>query len=244
MKKYITILTGILFFIFSYSSMAQRSHSLWVSGAAGMNSNWILNQNAYGNQEMEYATSFSPSGGIGMMYFKNRDWGFSGSAYMSKLGQRYSGYQAGATALRKVKLYYIEVPLMLMKQIPDMNYPTWISAGPSVMLLFKAQQEYSRDGGSDLPHPDGMAVGDITKRFKPLDVALNVSLNRMLELNYSRSVMFLLSLNSSFGLLDINSSGYQLPNTHNIYAASHNFYIGIKVGLMFKAGMIGGRSRW
>ena len=241
MKKYILLLSVILFLILSFNAMAQRSHSVWVSGSAGMNSNWILNQNAYGNQEMEYATSFNPTGGIGLMYFKNREWGFSGSAYLSKLGQNYSGYQAGAQAERKVKLTYIEVPLMLMKQIPDMNYPTWISAGPSLMLMLKAKQEYSRDGGSPLPYPDGMAVGNITERFKPLDVALNVSVNRMMELNYSRSMMFLFSVNSSFGLLDINRVDYKIENTHHIYAPSHNFYIGFKVGLMLKAGMMGGR---
>jgi len=243
MKKYILTLTLLLILIFSINVMAQRPRSIWISGTAGMNSNWILNQNAYGNQEMEYATSFSPTGGIGMMYFKDREWGFSGNVYMSKLGQNYSGYQAGSPAIRKVKLYYIEVPLMFMRQIPDVNYPTWISAGPDIMILFKSKQEYSRNGGSDLPNPDGMAEGDVTERFKPVDVALNVSVNRMVELNYSRSYMFLFSINSSFGLLDINSSKYQLPNTHDIYSASHNFYIGVKVGLMFRAGIVGGR-RW
>ena len=243
MKKYILLLSVILFLILSFNATAQRRNSVWVSAAAGINSNWILNQNAYGNQEMEYATSFNPSGGIGLMYFKNREWGFSGSAYMSKLGQNYAGYQGGGQAKRKVKLTYIEVPLMLMKQIPDMNYPTWISAGPSVMVMLKAKQEYSRDGGSPLPFPGGMDAGNITERFRPLDVAFNVSMNRMMELNYSRSMMFLFSVNSSFGLLDMNRVDYQTENTHHIYAASHNFYIGFKVGLMLKAGMMGGR-RW
>lgn len=243
MKKYILLLSVILLLIFSFNATAQRRNSVWLSGTAGMNSNWILNQNAYGNQEMEYATSFNPSGGIGLMYFKNREWGFSGSAYISKLGQNYSGYQGGGEAKRKVKLAYVEVPFMLMKQIPDMNYPTWISAGPSVMLLLKGNQDYSRDGGSPLPFPDGMNAGDISERFKPVDVALNFSINRMMELNYSRSMMFLFSVNSSLGLLDINRTDYQIENTHHLYAPSHNFYIGFKVGLMLKVGMMGGR-RW
>ena len=162
---------------------------------------------------------------------------------MSRLGQNYSGEQGGASAKRKVRLTYIEVPFMWMRQIPYREYPTWISAGPNIMVLVKANQEYSRDGGSKLPNPDGMASGEVTERFKPVDVALNFSLNRMVELTYSRSIMFLFSINSSFGLLDINSKEYQLPNTHDIYASSHNFYIGVKFGLMFKVGRVGG-SRW
>lgn len=243
MKKYFLSLFLIFMLLYSFNAIAQRKGSVWISGEAGINSNWILNQNAYGNQEMEYATTFGPTGGIGVSYFKNRDWGMRGAAYYSKLGQNYSGYQAGAQAKRKVILNYIEVPLMVMKQIPDMLYPTWVSAGPDFMFLVNASQLYSRDGGSALPNPDGMAEGSMKERFKPVDVVLNFSLNRMVELNYSRDIMFLFSINSSVGLLDINKSEYQLPNTHNIYAASRNFYIGVKLGIMFKVGSLGG-SRW
>lgn len=243
MKAYILSLSFVLMLIFSLNVMAQQKGSVWINGEAGFNSIWILNQNAYGNQETEYATSFGSTGGVSLSYFKNREWGMKGALYMSRLGQNYSGEQGGASAKRKVRLTYIEVPFMWMRQIPYREYPTWISAGPNIMVLVKANQEYSRDGGSKLPNPDGMASGEVTERFKPVDVALNFSLNRMVELNYSRSIMFLFSINSSFGLLDINSKEYQLPNTHDIYASSHNFYIGVKFGLMFKVGRVGG-SRW
>ena len=228
----------------SFNLEAQQLNSFWLNGITGFNGNLILNQNAYGNPEMAYSPSSGFTGGIGASYFISNKWATNGSVLLSKLGQNYSGEQAGAKAERKVKLNYIEVPFLFMRKISFMKYPTWISAGPDFMMLIKAKHEYSReDGGYSLPNPDGMAEGDITERFKPLDIALNFSLTRMYDLNYYKSIMLLVSANSSFGLLDINSAEWQMPNTQNIYAASHNFYIGIKVGLMFKAARFGG-PRW
>ena len=228
----------------SFHLEAQQLNSFWLNGITGINSNWILNQNAYGNPEMAYAPSFGFTGGVGASYFMSKKWALNGSVLLSKLGQKYSGEQAGANAEREVTLHYLEVPLLFMRKIPFMKFPTWISAGPDFMILLKANQKYSReDGGENLPNPEGMAEGDITERFKPLDVALNISLNRMFYVNYFKSIMLLVSANSSFGLLDMNSAEWQILNTHSVYAASHNFYIGFKVGLMFKAARFGG-PRW
>jgi hypothetical protein len=244
MKKHILSLIAIFMLVFSFHLEAQQVNSFWLNGITGINSNWILNQNAYGNPEMAYAPSFGFTGGVGASYFIRKKWAIDGSVLLSQLGQKYSGEQAGANAERKVTLNYLEVPLLFMRKIPFRKFPTWISAGPDIMILLRAKQEYSReDGGNNLPNPEGMAEGNITERFKPADIALNVSLNRMFDLNYFKSIMLLVSANSSFGLLDMNSAEWQIPNTHGVYAASHNFYIGIKVGLMFKAARFGG-PRW
>jgi hypothetical protein len=240
MKKYILTLSLIVPVLFGVKVNAQQKGSIWLNVVTGVNSTWILNQNAYGNQEMEYGIKFGYTGGVGVSYFHDRNWGFNGSLLTSQLGQNYAGYQGGAEAVRKVKLLYLEVPLLVMKNIPDMLNPTWISFGPDVMLLLNAKQDYSRDGGSPLPNPEGMISGDTRDRFKTADVALNLSLNRMYTMNYSRKMMFLISLNSSLGLTDINKSAWQIPNTHDYYGKSHNFYIGIKVGMMFKLSRYGG----
>jgi hypothetical protein len=244
MKFFIQCVFFCFLQIHAVQAEAQQVNSLWLSGSAGVNSNWILNQNAYGNQEIEYAPTFGFSGGLGGYYFKSRKWGLNGSLLMTQIGQNYTGMQGGAEADRKVKLTYVNVPLLLMKKIPGLKYPSWISFGPEILFLLKADQQYQRDeGGSSLPNPEGMAQGDITDRFKPIDLAVNFSLNRMIEINYFRSIMFLLTFNSSFGLTDINSADWQIPNTKDEYGSSHNFYVGVKAGLMFKVARIGGR-RW
>lgn len=238
-------LAYILVFILLNSAalQAQQVRSLWMNVVAGGNSSWILNQNTYGNQEFEYATTFGFTGGIGATYFQKRHWGMNGSLLLTQAGQNYSGVQAQGDADRKVKLTYLEVPLLLMKDIRYMPYPTWISFGPDVLILLKANQLYSRVGGNPLPYPDGMIEGDVKERYKPVDVAIHFSVNRMYNLDYFRKVMFLFSINTAVGITDINARDWQLPNTHDIYGGSHNFYIGMKVGMMFKVARIG-RSRW
>lgn len=243
MKKLKLIYIALFILLNSSELKAQQVRSLWLNVVAGGNSCWILNQNTYGNQEFEYATAFGFTGGLGVTYFQKRHWGMNGSVLFTQMGQNYSGVQAQGDADRKVRLNYVEVPLLLMKDIPYMAYPTWFSFGPDVFILLNANQLYSRIGGNPLPNPDGMKEGNVKGRYKPVDVAFNFSVNRMYNLDYFRKMMFLFSINTSVGLTDINSTDWQIPNTHDIYGGSHNFYIGMKVGLMFKVARIG-RSRW
>jgi len=241
MRKYKQCLVVFFVLCFAGGALAQQKGSLWVNVTAGLNSTLILNQNAYGNPEMAYLPTFGLTGGLDVNYFHSYNWGYSGSLLVSKLGQNYSGIQAGAEAERKVKLLYLEVPLLVMKNIPFMKKPTWISFGPDILILLNAQQDYTREEGSPpLPYPDGMASGDITDRFKRADIAMDLSLNQIYSLNYSGKLMLLIALNTAIGITDINSPEWQIPNTHGEYGGSHNFYIGMKVALMIKSVRFGG----
>jgi hypothetical protein len=222
---------------------SQQAHSVWINAVSGINNSWIINQNAYGNPEFEYSTTFGLTGGLGATYFYKRHWGLNGSLMVSKLGQNYSGVQAGGDADRKISLTYLEIPLMIMRDIPGMPYPTWISYGPDVLILLNANQKYSRIGGNPIRNPEGMIDGNVKVRYKFADIALSFSVNRMYNLDYFRKIMLLFSANTAFGLTDINSKDWQIPNSHDIYSGSHNFYIGVKVGLMFKVARLGG-SHW
>lgn len=239
MKKIKFIYIVVFILLFSVAMQAQQTRSVWLNAITGVNSNWILNQNAYGNPEFEYATSFGLTGGLGVTYFKHKHLGLNGSILLTQMGQNYRGEQGGGDADRKVKLTYLEVPLFFMKDIPSALYPTWISYGPHILILANARQEYSREGGRPLPFPEGMIDGNVKERYKPVDFALSVSVNRMYVLDYLRKTMFLFSVNTLVGLTDINSTDWQLPNMHNEYAGSHNFYIGVKAGIMFKVKRVG-----
>jgi hypothetical protein len=242
MRKYIRGLLITFIFIVAGHAQAQQKGSLWFSAIAGLNSTLILNQNTYGNPEMPYMPTFGLTGGIGAVYFNNHDWGISGTMLVSKLGQNYKGEQAGGEAKRKVKLYYVEVPLLLMKKISGIKKPLWISIGPDLLFLLKAQQDYSRDGGTPLPNPEGMASGDIRERFRTTDIAVNFSVSRSYALDRAESKLLFISLNSALGITDINEAEWQFPNVYSEYGKSHNFYIGAKVALMIIGGRFGGRS--
>lgn len=236
MKKCILSLAALFVFLFASKVQAQQEGSLWINAITGLNSNWIVYQNSYGNPELEYATTFGFTGGMGVSYFFSDQWGVRGSLLASKLGQNYSGILKDIDTERKVKLSYLEIPVQFMKHIPYAQNPTWISFGPDIMVLFNAQQEVFRKGGiDDLPNPIGMKKGDIRERFNKTDVALSFSLNKMYELNESGNAMFLLSFNTAFGLTDINNIEWKIPQLDGTYTGSHNFYIGIRAELMFKA---------
>jgi len=243
MKKLVLGYLAVLLLLHTPEVKAQQVHSLWFNAVTGLNSHWLINQNMYGNQEVEYSTAFGLTGGLGMTYFYKRYWGFNGSLMVTPMGQNYSGYQAGADANRKINLLYMEVPLLLMKEIPHMQYPTWISFGPDVLILLDANQEYSRVGGTDLPYPERIETANVKDRYKPVDVALNFSVSRMYNLDYFRKMMLLFSVNTAVGLTDITSKDWHYANTHGEYKGSHNFYIGIKAGMMFKVKKSGSRYR-
>ena len=243
MKKLGLVYIILFMLLLSAEVKSQQVHSLWISAVSGFNNNWILNQNAYGNQEFEYSSRFGLAGGLGVTYFYRKHWGFNGSLLVSQMGQNYSGYQAGGVADRKIKLSYVEVPLLFMKDIPYFQYPTWFSFGPDVLILLNANQKYARNGGNPLSNPEGMIDGNVKDRYKPIDIAVNFAVNRMYNLDYFRKMMLFFSVNSTVGLTDINTTEWQIPNKHNIYKGSHNFYIGIKFGIMFKTARLSAH-RW
>jgi len=215
---------------------AQEKKSKWININGGFNVPLIVTQNAYGNPEFEYFPTLGLTGGTGMSYFINADWGFNGSVLVTKLGQNYKGVQSGGDAQRKVKLLYLEVPFTAMKKVINIKTPIWLSFGPDFFYLLDARQEFQRSGGNTLPHPEGMAEGDIKERFNPIDVSLNIAASQFYnlnKLNKANSKMLLVSLNTSWGLTDINRGVWKTPQPDGTYNGSHNFYIGMKVGLMF-----------
>jgi len=215
--------------------LAQDEKTLWINGDIGLNSNWMVNQNAYQNSEMNYATSFGLSGGLGICYFLSDGFGVNISPGYVKLGQNYHDELESGTANRKVKLSYITLPMLIMKEIPMTDNPTWVSFGPELMLLTSANQEFKSTDEYPVYNAAGYKKGDIKERFKPFDLALHLSIIKMYELRSSSDMMFFYAFNTAFGLLDINSKDWQIPDIHDEYKGSHNFYFGIRTGIMFNA---------
>ncbi|MEI6748207.1 MAG: outer membrane beta-barrel protein [Bacteroidota bacterium] len=238
MKKIKLALLSLITLMLSSGLQAQQEKSLWLDVRAGINTSLILNQNAYGNGELDYITTLGFTAGPGASYFLTDLWGINASFTWAKIGQNYSGMQNSGDATRKVKLNYIEVPLLAMRKIHGTKQPTWVAFGPEFMFLSSAKQDYHRDNDlSPLPNPIDLKEGitDVKKYYKPVDVALNLSLNKMYDLYENSKLRLLITANMAIGLTDINSKQYQIPNMHDKYAGSHNFYIGIKAGLMYRA---------
>ena len=235
-RKTLPILT-ILTCALTFSGQAQRTKTLWLDVRTGLNSNFIVNQNAYGNGEQAYTTTLGLTTGLGATYFLSYNWGANVSVNWTKLGQKYSGLQSSGEAIRKIKLNYVEIPLLAMHRIGRPTKLTWIAFGPDILILANAKQEYERVNGSPLPFPENMVEGTtiIKDRFKPVDVALYVSLNKIYDIFQNRDFRLMISANMALGLTDINSKIWQTPNMHGKYAGSHNLSMGIKAALMYKS---------
>jgi len=236
MKKFILLLFFLICVLLP-DTKAQEAKSLWIDMRAGINTSFIINQNAYGNGELDYATTFGFTAGAGAGYFLSDKWGVTTSLTWAKIGQNYSGTQSSGDATRKVRLNYIELPFMAMRKTEASQRPTWIAFGPELMFLTGAKQDYHRENGGTLPKGENMVEGitDIKDRYKPVDVALNLSLNKIYDIYENRKLRMLVSANMAIGLTDINSRDWHTPNLKNKYSGSHNFYIGIKVAVMYRA---------
>jgi hypothetical protein len=212
---------------------AQDAKSVWLDAKVGLNSSWIVNQNAYGNREMGYSSSVTPTVSVGGSYFLTDDWGVNASLGYLRLGQNYSEALATGEATRSIKLTYVEVPVLFMRNIPMTPNPTWIAFGPDFMFRAAAKQEFERTGEYSLVDAGKLETADIKERTKPFDLALKFSLNKMYKLRGSDNMQFLFAFNTAIGLLDINSKDWQIKNIHNEYKGSHNFYLGLTAGMMF-----------
>jgi hypothetical protein len=238
MNRRILVLPFLSIFLSISTLYAQPVKSTWLTASLGLNSTWIINQNSYGNPELDYSTKFGLSGMIGLNHYLDNKYGLTTGIGLANFGQNYHGEQKGADASRKVTLNYIVVPLFGMKQLRDSRQPCWLTFGPQIMILTSAHQKYSRDADAEvLPHPEYLPSGktDVTKWYRPVDVMLNVGYTNLYYMRMYDNLRMMLSFNAALGLFDINSKNpdYHLTKTGKAYKGSHNFYFGVHCGFMF-----------
>lgn len=236
LRKALLILAISLFF--APAVMSQRGGSFYLEPSAGITSRWIANQAIYGNGELPYVTSFGPYGGFRTYYFATSDLGMNYGIGYRSMGQNYEGEERGANAKRKVKLDYVQIPLLGMFALADREYPTWFSIGPQVCFLAKANQYFTREpGGESMANPQYLPEGDtnVYQWFKPFDLMIVMEFNKMFRFSRAPRLTMNYTLESGFGLIDINDEAYRIPNYRKIYGPSHNMYFGFRVGIMYRA---------
>ncbi|HOW30633.1 MAG TPA: outer membrane beta-barrel protein [Bacteroidales bacterium] len=217
---------------------SQRGGSIYLEPSGAITSRWIANQDIYGNGELPYVTSFGLYGGFRTYYFASSDIGMNYGIGYRRMGQNYEGDEKGANAKRKVTLDYIQIPMLGMFALADREYPTWFSIGPQICFLTKANQYFSREpGGESLMRPEYLPEGDtnVYQWFRPFDLMIVMEFNKMFRFSKAPRITMNYTLESGFGVLDINDEAYRIPNYRKIYGASHNMYFGFRVGIMYRA---------
>ncbi|HPT14118.1 MAG TPA: outer membrane beta-barrel protein [Bacteroidales bacterium] len=218
------------------NAISQNKGNLYLEPVIGFHTRWIANQDIYGNAEMDYATTYGASAGFRMYYFPDDDIGLSAGFGYRKMGQNYEGDQRGANAVRKVSLNYIQIPVMAMFALSGHQYPTWFSIGPQAFFLTGSQQYFFRnEGGSPLNNPDYLPAGTINVYdwYRPVDILVGIEFNKMFRLDKLPKLTANITFEGAYGIFDINSKEYRIPNVRGIYEGSHNMYIGFRFGLLY-----------
>lgn len=241
MKNLHAVFFIVVIFACPIFTLGQKNNTSWIKADFGANNTWILNQNMYGNPELPYTVTIGYAGELSYQHFFN-EYGYSVGLGIADLGQNYEGEMAGANAQRKVNLTYLELPVMGLYNLGGKRQQIWLSAGPQLMFLLSAKQNFSRTGERVIPDPELLSQGtvDVSNRFKPVDIMLAfrvtnffpIKLHNVIPYRPSENFMWSLSLDGAFGLSDINQKQYQISNIHNVYSGSHNFYLGIRIGIM------------
>ena len=235
MKKILSCFILAIILTCPLLTTAQRVNSAWLSADLGGNNAMILNQNAYGNPEMAYSPKFNISGSLTFNKFLQQ-YGYSAGFGIGHLGQNYSGDMAGAPAERRIKLTYLQVPVLGMYYLNGYTQNKWVSFGLQFMYLLAAKQEFDRqEGGRVLPNEALLKTNDnVMSYYQPYDVMLKLEYTNVYSMGLSHKLKALLSLKSAVGLTDINAKGYRVENIiQKTYGGSHNFYLGLHVGIMY-----------
>jgi len=204
---------------------------------------FIINQNNYGQSELEYrATSGYGTGlRLGTM-FHNRMFGFFVEANYARYGQNYLGEESAGSQdvqiTKRVKLNYFEIPVMFRYVTDHTNKwgAFYSMAGAQFMVLQKAQIDYFYGGEKVSPFPPERFSSDHNKAFEKSDVGLIFDIGYLKCIGKKKNMEITAGIRGYYGLRDINSPAYRIPNLDGVYEKSNNAVGGLNVSWSYIIG--------
>lgn len=161
MKKLLTLICAVTF-----ASAVWGQAGIHFGAQGAFNSTWIMNQNNYGFQELDYSRTFGYSGGASFGYNFSQTLGLQFDLMYAKTGQDYFDISKdfcnidvnGDNKPEKVETYryidlnYVQIPMMFKytsarkkKQVVSVH----ILAGPTLGILSGADMYYEADTAFD-----------------------------------------------------------------------------------------------
>lgn len=214
---------------------AQKEKNFEIGAQFGYGSHWIINQNNYGIQEMDYEPYWGSGFNFQAGYNFTENLGLFTEVGVLNQGQKYSDntiHGIEVDAERTVDLKYLNVPVFFKYSAGNTKAHFRLLAGPQFCFLQKAEQEYLVNGE---PLPDeelfyktnlegeDFFVGEtnIEDRYNSLDVALVIDLGA--DIFVMENILYLsVGARMFYGLTDINADAYQMKNYDGDYNPSHN----------------------
>lgn len=242
MKKLLLLLM-ILALSAESNLFAQKGKEVIIGVNGAITNVWILNQNFYGEPEVEYAPKMGYAASFNLGYNFTENITVLAEIQYSLQGQKYEGKQSFGgnkyDVKRDIDLRYINIPLFFKYSFGDKSTKFRFLIGPQFDMLLEATQEYTRDGkkiGTTLVNLDGQTfvtdASDITDRFESSDISL--ALDAGADIHLSDQWYISAGVRGNYGFKDINAPAYRLNDIDGEYTPSHNAWGGLYVGIHYK----------
>lgn len=250
MKKLLYLLPVILFF--SIHANAQKGKEVIIGVNGAITNVWVVNQNFYGEPEIDYAPKMGYTGGINLGYDFNGNAGIMAEVHYSLQGQKYDGKQTfgGNTynTERNIDLRYMNIPLFFKYAFGQDQTRFRVLIGPQIGILLNASQEYLRDGvvintkKTDLNNKVFQTdASDIKDRFEKNDFSFAIDIGT--DITLSKAFFLTAGLRGNYGFQDVNAEPYRLKNLDGEYNPSHNLWGGLYFGINYRIDVEGYSQR-
>jgi hypothetical protein len=252
MKKIILIAFGLNLFI--YGAYAQKGKEIILGVGGAVTNTWIINQNFYGEPEIDYAPKFGYAASLNLGYHFTGNIAMITELQYSHQGQKYDGEQVWEgnnfkKVERDIKLYYLNIPVFFKYSFGKDLTKFRFMVGPQFGILMNAEQEYLRDGEKkpttayDLNNKPFITTETVIKdRYENLDIGIAFDMGADITL----SDLFYINagLRFNYGFKDVNSAPYRLVNYKGEpYEPSNNLWGGIYIGINYKLDVQGYSQR-
>ena len=254
-KETVTMRRVIILLIFLISTFhVQSQEGFAIGGNIGINTTWILNQNAFElfnvtctdpglwGSEPDYKITIGYSAGATATYRSGDFWGFMAEVNYSKAGQNYK--DGFTTTLcpdhsdfeRKFSLHYLQVPLMAKFTPTHRRDVKWyVIVGPQVGVLLAAKETVSLSG---VEQSESLFT-PAKQKVKTLD--LDIVVGTGADIFLTDNIYINVGFKTYFGLIDINGKSVQnfISANDGKYLASRNFNAGVHVGVHYYFDWVG-----
>ncbi|MBN2173727.1 MAG: PorT family protein [Bacteroidales bacterium] len=247
MKKFLSICAAFIFV--GSIAYGQKGKEIVLGLGGALTSTSIINQNFYGEPEIDFA----PKMGYGVQftagYYFNEYIAVVAEIQYSAQGQKYEGKQAFTdpnTGIaynftkveRDIKLSYLNIPLFFKYTFGTHKAKFRFLVGPQLGYLLEATQDYIRDGkkiGTEITNLDGKDfvtdAGDITERFESIDFSFALDVGT--DIYFTKQLFLTAGFRGNYGFMDINATAYRLNDISGEYSPSHNLWGGLYIGINY-----------
>jgi len=253
MKKLIVIVSVLLVLI-TLNVNAQKGKELIFGVGGALTNVWIVNQNFYGEPEVEYAPKIGYAASFNIGYNFTENISVMTELQYSAQGQKYDDKQEIGgikyNTKRDINLRYLNIPIFFKYAFGTENTKFRFMVGPQIGILLDAQQEYFRDG-ERIPSYADYAEGfigkfDVTEpkikdRFDNTEISIVLDVGPDINL----SDLFFISAGAriNYGFKDINVAKYRIKDMDGEYKPSHNFWGGLYISINYKLDIEGYSQR-